>query len=134
MFSTWIEGLPGMCLLMCRPIAREWASKPPPAEKPTMMRMGLHSKNFSCPKAGETSDPHKTISQKEQIAADIVTLPIVNASPESRITILIGLLRVNLNVASCCSKVIMSGVNGNVIMSGCGDDHSDDERREAARD
>ena len=32
MFSTWIEGLPGMCLLMCRPIAREWASKPPPAE------------------------------------------------------------------------------------------------------
>src|SRR5262245_36867045 len=34
----------------------------------------------------------------------------------------------------CCTKVIMSGVNGNVIMSGCGDDHSDDERREAARD
>src|SRR5262249_28098663 len=33
---------------------------------------------------------------------------------------------------ACCSKVIMSGVNGNVIMSGCGDDHSDDERREAA--
>src|SRR5215813_6277103 len=31
----------------------------------------------------------------------------------------------------CCSKVIMSGVNGNVIMSGCGDDHSDDERRES---
>src|SRR5215510_2448721 len=34
----------------------------------------------------------------------------------------------------CCSKVIMSGVNGNVTMSGCEDDHSDDERREAARD
>jgi hypothetical protein len=28
----------------------------------------------------------------------------------------------------------MSGVNGNVIMSGCGDDNPDDERREAARD
>src|SRR4030095_3529405 len=34
----------------------------------------------------------------------------------------------------CCTKVIMSGVNGNVIMSGCGDDNSDDERRETARD
>src|SRR5678815_770534 len=34
----------------------------------------------------------------------------------------------------CCTKVIMSGVNGNVIMSGCGDDNPDDERREAARD
>src|SRR5262249_8106440 len=33
----------------------------------------------------------------------------------------------------CCTKVIMSGVNGNVIMSGCGDDNPDDERREAAR-
>jgi hypothetical protein len=28
----------------------------------------------------------------------------------------------------------MSGVNDNVIMSGCGDDNPDDERREAARD
>ena len=28
----------------------------------------------------------------------------------------------------------MSGVNGNVIMSGCRDDNPDDERREAARD
>jgi hypothetical protein len=27
----------------------------------------------------------------------------------------------------------MSGVNGQVIMSGCGDDNPDDERREAAR-
>jgi hypothetical protein len=27
----------------------------------------------------------------------------------------------------------MSGVNGNVIMSGCGDDNPDDEGREAAR-
>jgi hypothetical protein len=26
----------------------------------------------------------------------------------------------------------MSGVNGNVIMSGCGDDNPDNERREAA--
>src|SRR6266446_4591802 len=34
----------------------------------------------------------------------------------------------------CCSTVIMSGVNGNVIMSGCGDDHPDDERQEAVRD
>src|SRR5215471_15126125 len=34
----------------------------------------------------------------------------------------------------CCTKVIMSGVNGNVIMSGCRDDNPDDERREAARD
>ena len=34
----------------------------------------------------------------------------------------------------CCTKVIMSGVNGNVIMSGCGDDNPDDERREAGRD
>src|SRR5262249_31497036 len=35
---------------------------------------------------------------------------------------------------ACCTKVIMSGVNGNVIMSGCRDDTPDDERREAARD
>src|SRR5215472_10114179 len=34
----------------------------------------------------------------------------------------------------CCTKVNMSGVNGNVIMSGCRDDNPDDERREAARD
>src|SRR5215831_20624822 len=33
----------------------------------------------------------------------------------------------------CCTKVIMSGVNGNVIMSGWRDDNPDDERREAAR-
>jgi hypothetical protein len=33
----------------------------------------------------------------------------------------------------CCTKVIMSGVNDKVIMSGCGDDNPDDERREAAR-
>src|SRR5712671_2521199 len=41
---------------------------------------------------------------------------------------------VNSFLSICCSKVIMSGVNGNVIMSGCGDDNPDDERREAARD
>jgi len=34
----------------------------------------------------------------------------------------------------CCSKVIMSGVNGNVIMSGYGDEKPDDEGRETARD
>ena len=34
----------------------------------------------------------------------------------------------------CCSKVNLSGVNSNVIMSGCGDDNPDDEGREAARD
>src|SRR5262249_2722378 len=33
----------------------------------------------------------------------------------------------------CCTKVIMSGVNGKVIMSGWRDDNPDDERREAAR-
>ena len=41
---------------------------------------------------------------------------------------------VNSFFCLCCSKVIMSGVNGNVIMSGCEDDNPDDERREAARD
>src|SRR5262245_54158111 len=81
-FSTWMEGLPGMCLLMCRPIAREWASKPPPAEKPTMMRMVLPSKNFSCPKADEISDPHKAAIQTKQVVADIVTVLIANASRE----------------------------------------------------
>ncbi len=35
---------------------------------------------------------------------------------------------------SCCSKVIMSGVNSNVIMSGYGDENPDDEGREAVRD
>ena len=40
---------------------------------------------------------------------------------------------VNEKMTDCCTKVIMSGVNGNVIMSGCGDDNPDDERREAAR-
>jgi len=28
----------------------------------------------------------------------------------------------------CCSKVIMTGVNGNVIMSGWKDDNPDNER------
>ena len=37
------------------------------------------------------------------------------------------------NLDPCCSKVIMSGGISNVIMSGCGDDNPDDERREAAR-
>src|SRR5712692_9176362 len=40
-------------------------------------------------------------------------------------------LPVNGKVASCCSKVNQSWVNGNVIMSGWGDDHPDDEGREA---
>ena len=38
------------------------------------------------------------------------------------------------NFFECCSKVIMSGVNSNVIMSGYGDENPDDEGREAARD
>src|SRR5215475_8114003 len=42
-----------------------------------------------------------------------------------------GAVKVHQDV--CCTKVIMSGVNGNVIMSGCRDDNPDDERREAAR-
>ena len=29
--------------------------------------------------------------------------------------------------SECCTKVIMSGVNDKVIMSGCGDDNPDDE-------
>jgi hypothetical protein len=33
----------------------------------------------------------------------------------------------------CVSKVIMSGVNSNVIMSGYGDENPDDEGREAVR-
>lgn len=41
---------------------------------------------------------------------------------------------VKMKFSTCCSKVIMSGVNGNVIMSGYGDDNPDDEGREAARD
>jgi hypothetical protein len=42
-------------------------------------------------------------------------------------------LGVKKNFVPCCTKVIMSGVNDKVIMSGCGDDDPDDERREAAR-
>src|SRR5262245_31108291 len=42
--------------------------------------------------------------------------------------------KVNQETADCCTKVIMSGVNGNVIMSGCRDDNPDDEGRETARD
>src|SRR4030095_971577 len=38
-----------------------------------------------------------------------------------------------LDFHKCCTKVIMSGVNGQVIMSGYRDDNPDDERREAAR-
>jgi len=59
-----------------------------------MMRILLPSKNFSCPKAGEISDPQKAAIQKKQVAADVVSVLIVNVSSESRITILIGLLRV----------------------------------------
>jgi hypothetical protein len=40
--------------------------------------------------------------------------------------------RVKEELFQCCSNVIMSGVNGNVIMSGWGDDNPDDEGREAA--
>src|SRR5262245_21582660 len=40
---------------------------------------------------------------------------------------------VNKKSFTCCTKVIMSGVNDKVIMSGCGYDNRDDERREAAR-
>jgi hypothetical protein len=47
-----------------------------------MMRIVLPSKNFSCPKAGEISDPHKAVIQKTQVAADMVSFLIVNASPE----------------------------------------------------
>ena len=36
---------------------------------------------------------------------------------------------VNPSLMLCCSKVIMSGGISNVIMSGCGDDNPDDERR-----
>src|SRR4030095_13740656 len=36
--------------------------------------------------------------------------------------------------SSCGSKVNLSGENSNVIMSGCGDDNPDDERREAIKD
>ncbi len=43
-----------------------------------------------------------------------------------------GLL--DLRKFECCSKVIMSGVNSNVIMSGYGDENPDDEGREAVRD
>jgi hypothetical protein len=41
---------------------------------------------------------------------------------------------VKKRILLCCSKVIMSGVNGNVIMSGYRDENPDDEGREAARD
>src|SRR5262245_53737246 len=41
---------------------------------------------------------------------------------------------VNRDHRFCCTKVIMSGVNGNVIMSVCRDDNPDNERRKAARD
>jgi len=37
-------------------------------------------------------------------------------------------------VATCSSNVILTGVNSNEIMSGCGDDNPDDARREADRD
>src|SRR5678816_965178 len=43
-------------------------------------------------------------------------------------------MSVKPNCTNCCTKVIMSGVNDKVIMSGCGDNNPDDERREAARD
>ena len=44
-----------------------------------------------------------------------------------------ALSSVNENHYSCCSNVNLSGVNSNVIMSGCGDDNPDDEGREADR-
>jgi hypothetical protein len=43
------------------------------------MRIVLPSKNFSCPKAAEISDPHKAVIQKKQVAADMVSFIIVNA-------------------------------------------------------
>jgi hypothetical protein len=41
---------------------------------------------------------------------------------------------VKQKATTCCSKVIMSGVNSNMIMSGYGDENPDDEGREAVRD
>jgi hypothetical protein len=38
---------------------------------------------------------------------------------------------VNDIFTDCGSNVNLTGVNGNVIMSGCGDDNPDDTRREA---
>src|SRR5262245_57731997 len=51
MFSTATVGRPGTCLPRWRAIAREHGSKPPPAVKPTTMRIGLPSKNFGWPSA-----------------------------------------------------------------------------------
>lgn len=43
-------------------------------------------------------------------------------------------LRGKENFHICGSNVNLTGVNSNVIMSGCVDDNPDDARREAARD
>jgi hypothetical protein len=45
-----------------------------------------------------------------------------------------ALIFVNVNFAFCSSEVNLSGVNGNVIMSGWEDDNPDNARREATRD
>ena len=37
--STTTVGLPGIYLLICRPMIREYVSKPPPAGNPTPIRM-----------------------------------------------------------------------------------------------
>ena len=45
------------------------------------------------------------------------------------------LIFVNVNFAFCCSKAIMSGINGNMIMSGWGNGHHpDNETKKADRD
>jgi hypothetical protein len=43
-------------------------------------------------------------------------------------------MNVNEFNLKCSSKVNLTGVNGNVIMSGWKDDNPDNERREATRD
>jgi len=42
--------------------------------------------------------------------------------------------RIKKKIMECSSNVILTGANGNVIMSGCGDDNPDNARRETDRD
>src|SRR5262249_41013857 len=80
-------------------------------------------------------DPYDEMSHKSEKCAEVLVPDrvdaqfIVGAYVANQVA-LTEFQRVN---SQCCTKVIMSGVNGKVIMSGYGDDNPDDERREAAR-
>ena len=84
--------------------------------------MAFRVRNLKLASGGAIKSPCRlagrpTVSYS-MLAARSAVMPVLNIASESATT---------PTIFSCGSKVILSGVNGNVIMSGCGNDNPDDE-------